>query len=1014
MSSLLSKSLANSPAGLQPEVLLNEWQNKWQRLDESLLPEARTFLESEGEEGKVVTGQESVSEQWKRVMLGSHFACDFCCAHPDRFWQMLSGGALFQSQSPDYFERSLKEQVSSVTTEAELKSILRINRQKEMFRIIWRDLNRLSHTEETCRDLSALADASIRVALFWLSEHQAQEFGGQPSWCPPGASQEQSMDLLVLGLGKLGGGELNLSSDIDLMFVYPEQGTLNTEKKTISYQEYFIRLGVKLIAALDQKTVDGFVFRVDMRLRPYGQSGALVMGFTALENYYHEQGREWERYAMIKARVVTGSGWAKLRLKTLISQFVYRRYIDYGVIESLRELKRMIHQDVLRRGLQNNVKLGDGGIREIEFIAQSYQLALGGRDPLFQERRLLIVLDLLASNKQLDLKVCEKLKTAYFFLRDVEHILQAIADQQTQQLPNDEKELSRVAYLMKEPSVDAFMDKLDKTRQLVKFHFDNVVADPIPADGVPDDVESSNEPSFLQQKELLVNFWNGQALTAWPDKDEACLKTLHELLDSFRRGHDVKKLKGIGQERLDRFMPLLLHTVLSHPKSETVMLRVLPLLESVVRRSVYLVLLTENPKALAQLVLLFEACPWIADLITQTPVLMDELLDDRSLYQPPDRGGLTNELQQQFIRVDNNDLEYVMDRLRQFVKGHCLRVAAAEVTEVLPLTKVSDYLTFIADVTLQSLLSICWQQMVEKHGVPTDELGPVAEPQMLIVGYGKLGGIELSYGSDLDLVLIHNAQSKFMTDGENPIDNQMFYTRLGQRFVHMLGVRTQAGVLYEVDLRLRPNGASGLMVATLNGFEKYQKQNAWTWEHQALVRARVVAGPEALSQSFAKIRAEVLSKNRDQAQLRKDVRDMREKMRVNLGTKDTKKAPELIKACAFDIKQDAGGIVDIEFMVQYGVLAWSHSNHQLLQYTDNIRLLEILSRLGLLPPSDCQLLRDAYIAYRSMVHRLALQKQPTQLDESALAESGFNAYRHEVRRIWDSLLGCSDDVEPKD
>ena len=745
-----------------------EWERKWLRITETLSkPFLETFL--------IASHHDEEIAHFQKIMLGSHFVFDWVCAQPEAFKELYQSGDLYRDYSLERYQHDLEAQIKSVETEDDLKRGLRRFRTREMVRVIWRDFNRLSQTMQTCRDLSDLADAAITVTLTWLNQYQAKLLG-QPKWFPIGSKEAVEMPLLVLGLGKLGGQELNLSSDIDLMFVYPEAGIIEESSKQLSHQEYYTRLGVKLIAALDQMTADGFVFRVDMRLRPYGQSGALVMNYQALENYYHEQGRDWERYAMIKSRVIVGGGWAKRRLKNIIRDFVYRRYMDYGVIEELRRLKKMINQDVRRRGLHNHVKLGEGGIREIEFIAQSYQLALGGRDSALQHRSLIKILTVLVDRLYLSQQDADALKQAYLFLRDTEHVLQGIADHQTQRLPEKEDELDRVAFLLGCSNQKAFLDLLDQYRQTVKEAFQLVVAEPEPntkesALLLNEEVNDNQNQPFNEQHVELQAFWMG-----YEQDDHRFERTIGSIdiehqaqikarLKAWQKSSVVKKLEGVGLDRLNRAMPVLLYFVFQRPDASVVLDRLLPFLDGIVRRSVYLAFLSEHPHAMSQLVGLFAASPWIAELLTQTPALLDELIDTRVLYHPPDRGGLNNELQQQFLRIESVDLEYVMERLRHFVKSHYLRVAACEISQTLPLMHVSDYLTHIADVTLQSVLTLAWQQLVAKHGTPTDELGPVAEPQMIVVGYGKLGGLELSYGSDLDLVLIYEASPKFLTNG---------------------------------------------------------------------------------------------------------------------------------------------------------------------------------------------------------------------------------------------------------
>ncbi|RXT69400.1 bifunctional [glutamate--ammonia ligase]-adenylyl-L-tyrosine phosphorylase/[glutamate--ammonia-ligase] adenylyltransferase [Pseudomonas syringae] len=931
-----------------------------------------------------------------RVCAASDFVTEQVCRDPQMLLQLADSGELESSFSAGQLRGQIADALSSAASDDELGRNLRRQRARQQVRIIWRDLTRQANLIETCRDLSDMADASIDLAYQWLYPRHCQQFG-----TPTGRHSGQPQHMVILGMGKLGAVELNLSSDIDLIFGYPEGGETVGTKRALDNQEFFIRLGQRLIKALDPVTVDGFVFRVDMRLRPYGSSGALVLSFNALEQYYQDQGRDWERYAMIKARVVGGDQAAGAELLAMLRPFVYRRYLDFSAIEALRTMKQLIQQEVKRKGMAENIKLGAGGIREVEFIAQAFQLIHGGRDLSLQQRPLFKVLKTLEGQGYLPSAVTEELREGYEFLRYTEHAIQAIADRQTQMLPDNEQDQARVALIMGFADWAAFHERLMHWRGRVAWHFRQVIADP---DADPDDEQE-------EDGEVVVG---GEWLPLWEESqdEEAAGRQLLQAgfvdaekalknLASLRSSPNLRSMQRLSRERLDAFIPRLLAQAVEHEKPDLVLERVLPLVEAVARRSAYLVLLTENPDALRQLLTLCAASPWIAEQIARFPLLLDELLNEGRLFNPPLAPELKAELRERLIRIPEDDLEQQMEALRHFKLAHSLRVAASEISGSLPLMKVSDYLTWLAEAILDQVLALAWRYSVARHGTPLRPDGTLCDPGFVIVGYGKVGGIELGHGSDLDLVFIHDGDLEAETDGAKPIDTAQFFTRLGQRVIHLLTTQTNSGQLYDVDMRLRPSGASGLLVSSVGAFARYQANEAWTWEHQALVRARVMAGSRDVGEQFEKVRADVLGRERDLDKLRAEVSEMRAKMRDNLGTRVTaagRAANAFEAAVPFDLKQDAGGIVDIEFMVQYAALAWSREHPALLQYTDNIRILEGLEEAGLLPDTDAGLLREAYKAYRSAAHRQALQKQA-----GVVSGDQFHAQRREVMRIWTQM-----------
>jgi len=929
--------------------------------------------------------------QFARVTAASDFVIEQSVRDPLMLLDLVRSGELDRCFAPGELCAQIAAAVSAAETDDQLGRALRRQRARHQVRIIWRDLTRQADLVQTCRDLSDMADASIDQAYQWLYSRHCQQFG-----VPTGRRSGQPQQMVVLGMGKLGAVELNLSSDIDLIFAYPEGGETVGVKRPLDNQEFFIRLGQRLIKALDPMTVDGFVFRVDMRLRPYGSAGALVLSFNALEQYYQDQGRDWERYAMIKSRVVAGDQVAGAQLQEMLRPFVYRRYLDFSAIEALRTMKQLIQQEVRRKGMADNIKLGSGGIREVEFIAQAFQLIHGGRDLSLQQRPLLKVLSTLEGQGYLPPAVISELREGYEFLRYTEHAIQTIADRQTQMLPDGEQDQARIAFMLGFADWAAFHEQLMYWRGRIAWHFAQVIADP-DEDGV--------------ESEVVVG---GEWLPLWEEAqdEEAACRQLQEggftdapkalkALAGLRGSPQLRAMQRLGRERLDAFIPRLLAQAVEHANPDLVLERVLPLVEAVARRSAYLVLLTENPGALRRLLTLCAASPWIAEQITRFPLLLDELLNEGRLFKPPLAPELAAELRERLTRIPEDDLEQQMEALRHFKLAHRLRVAASEIAGSLPLMKVSDYLTWLAEAILEQVLALAWRQTVAKYGTPLRTDGTLCDPGFIIVGYGKVGGLELGHGSDLDLVFIHDGDPQAETDGPKPIDGAQFFTRLGQRIIHLLTAQTNSGQLYEVDMRLRPSGAAGLLVSSLGAFARYQENEAWTWEHQALVRARVLVGSEDVGRAFEQVRASILGKTRDLPTLRQEVSEMRAKMRDNLGSKSTAAgtAANAFEATApFDLKQDAGGIVDIEFMVQYAALAWSETHPPLLRWTDNIRILEELEHEGLMPAEDASLLREAYKAYRSAAHRQALQKDPGVIPGDQFADE-----RRQVMRIWREL-----------
>ncbi|MES9976773.1 MAG: bifunctional [glutamate--ammonia ligase]-adenylyl-L-tyrosine phosphorylase/[glutamate--ammonia-ligase] adenylyltransferase, partial [Candidatus Thiodiazotropha sp.] len=856
-----------------------QWQQWQQKLNEAGLP---------------IPQEAEFHHAALKVWEASDYVVQCALRYLELLPDLYRDGDLKRSLSEGEMSQRLALVLESVSDETGLSQTLREFRRRQMVRIIWRDLAGLAPLDETLEDLSALADSCIDRALQKLYAWFCDQMG------TPRNQEGEAQSLVVLGMGKLGARELNLSSDIDLIFAYPEGGQTDGVRQ-FTNEQFFIRLCQRLVQVLDNHTGDGFVFRVDTRLRPFGSVGPLAMSFAAMESYYGSQGREWERYAMIKARVVAGDSRAGDELMALLRPFVYRRYLDFGAIESLREMKQLISNELHKKGMEANIKLGPGGIREIEFIGQAFQLIRGGRDKELQIRPILLVLQCLQERGLLPEYAVQELSESYRYLRLVENRLQAWQDRQTHLLPADEVGRLRLSRSMGYACWDDFSSQLEHYRRRVQGHFDMVFAAP--------------QTSSDEETQPLTGVWHDsvdqeQAIEALRaagfSNSEQALRQLH----TFRGSHAYRRLSTKGRERLDQLMPLLLEAVGQSGWADDTLHRVTGLLEAIAQRTAYIALLVENPLVLSQLVKLTAVSPWVANMLTRHPILLDELLDPRRLYSPLKRAELNVELADQLARIDEDDLESQMELLRLFAQSNRLRVAAADIAEQIPLMVVSDYLTWTAESVIEQVIRLTYRELVRRHGRPPglarDETG------FAVVGYGKLGGIELGFGSDLDMVFLHGcADRNAFTDGEKPVSVDVFYARMAQRFIHIMTTRTPSGILYDVDMRLRPNGNSGMMVSSLETFETYQHNSAWTWEHQALVRARVVAGDKRINDRFEAIRRQVLGRQRDPARLQGEVVEMREKMRASLD----KSNPD-----QFDLKQGTGGIVDIEFMVQYTVL----------------------------------------------------------------------------------------------
>ena len=845
-------------------------------------------------------------------------------------------------------------QAQEIGDEDSLKRALRKLRKRVMVRIITRDLNGLADLQEVTLTVSHLAEVAVQFALqhhtAWLQAQYGQPIGES------GARQE----LIVVGMGKLGGYELNVSSDIDLIFAFEEDGATDGER-SLSNLEFFTRLGKKLIAAIDEVTADGYVFRVDMRLRPYGSEGALACSFAMLEEYYQNQGREWERYAWIKGRVIAGP---EQELADMLRPFVFRKYLDYGAFASMRDLKIQIQRDVNRRDMHDNIKLGRGGIREVEFIAQVFQLIRGGKDRSLQVRPTLQVLDLLKEKGLLPAPTVAELHAAYVFLRNLEHRLQYVEDAQTHDLPTTEEARSRIAQAMSYADWATLLPLLEAHRTKVDRHFREVFSDP-----------QDEEDAAAHSRETEIWLAEADEQQALQILQEAGYQDAGQTLrhiKSLYQGPRYKQLPELSRHRYDVLMPVVIAQSARQPNPDATLMRVGDLLDGICRRASYLALLAEYPDALRFLIKLASASPWLIQYLGQHPILLDELLDTRNLYAEPDFAAMREDLRQRLVDTEG-DVERQMDIMRDFKHAYTFRFAVKDVIGELVLVKLSDYLSELADMILELTLETVWANLKSRHR---------EQPKFAVIGYGKLGGKELGYASDLDII--------FLYEDDAPEASEV-YARYGIRISNWLGSLTSAGILYETDLALRPDGASGMLVSDINAFREYQLHKAWLWEHQALTRARYCAGDKSIGEKFEQIRIEVMRQPRDIAKLKQEVVAMREKML----------AAHPNHSEIFDLKHDRGGIIDVEFMVQYLVLAHAHQYAELTANSGNIALLMKLGELGLIDASLAADVAAAYRQYRSLQHALKLQGESKARVDAASVTQHMEA----VKKLWQELFG---------
>ena len=912
--------------------------------------------------------------EFRFVLALSEFVSNTIYSYPKECCQLIEQGALddpsFHIEPASY----VKEYVDDKLSDFDLKRRLRVLRRIHYMAIAWRDLCGFADINEVFEKLSSLAEAVVLRLLEVVRSQLKKVYGDAFD------SDGSPLPLLVIGMGKLGGRELNFSSDIDLIFTYPMEGE-TSGPRVVTFREFFSKIVQRMANFLSDITSDTFCYRIDLRLRPFGDAGAIVNSFDALQVYYETQGRTWERYALVKGRILGQSeeldSYAA-ELTSMLRPFVYRRYLDYGAIQSLRKLKHLIESEVRRRCLNNNFKLGKGGIREIEFISQAFALMRGGRYTELREESLRKSLKNIISLDLIPREICEKLDESYVYLRRLENIIQEISDKQTQNLPDNSKDMARVVAAMNYDSEEHFRADLDEVMQFVHEEFKKVVAD-----------EEDSEEDYKN-----FDLWEADS-----DLEEMCAELEPHMANKENTrdmAGDIITLKTslarmpvgpVGRETLLELMPKVIYLIAKEQQSAALFKRMSGLIEKIALRTPYIQLLRDKNEVLERFIELLKENHFASELITSHPILLDELFIPQYFTKPPSPDEFLSMLQEQLLRIDRDDLEAVMEELRLFKKIMVFRIALSDKAGKLPLMKISDALTWLAEALIKELIVIAWELNVQKYGEP--EGRSVNDPGIAVIGYGKLGGIELGYKSDLDMVFLKRAGDG-VTNGENGVPESIFYQRLVQRIMHLATTTTVGGILYDLDMRLRPDGDTGVLISDTDSFDLYQKGRAWTWEHQALVRARPIAGSADIIEKFNQIREEVIRAEKDDKKLKEDVVGMREKMRSHLDRSSDK---------LYDIKHGVGGMIDIEFISQYLLLKYAPIYPQMKLWSDNVRILEECSNLGIVDKSITDELIAAYIDIRQVYHELSLADLPRLI---SVADRIPATYR--VEEIWKKIF----------
>ena len=913
-----------------------------------------------------------------RVLACSPFAARSFTRKPVILKDLLAGDRLARPLHEGELTQLAGEALAECRQEPSFMRELRWFRHREMCRVLWRDLNGLSSLEESLAELTGLADACILSALEFARTNVAARHG------LPRTADDRPSEMAVIGMGKLGGGELNFSSDIDLIFIYSEEGRTGGPVE-IDALRFHTLVCQQLIRVLNQRTVDSFVYRVDTRLRPFGNSGPLVIKTSSLENYLARSARDWERYAWVKARVINSCEMSAALYEEVMRPFVYRRYLDYSVFESLRDMKGMIEREALRKDKANDIKLGSGGIREIEFITQSLQLVRGGANPDLRGRSLRGMLARLGERGFLGPGTSGELDRSYCFLRRLENRLQGMDDRQTQTLPDGEENRTRLAFAMGHADWSGLADKTESHREAVARHFSTIV---FRQDDLPE--AEAGPPGDL------AALWAGDTEKAAEVLKAYGFADPQVALDSMQAVHqasDYARMDQTGRKRLDMLIPRLIEAAAKEPEPGLTLARTLKVIASIARRSAYLALLYENGPARDRLVHVCGLGETLAKQLCSIPALVDELLDARITRQVMDLEQLEEELDFRLVRTANESEELRLAAISEFKQAAAFRVGVLDLAGGLPLMRVSDLLTGIAELVIDRSLEHVWEELAEQYGSPGYTVDGKRSPAgFAVIAYGKLAGLEMGYGSDLDLVFVYDAQGEDqVTDGPASIANPDFFFRVARRVISVLTTRSITGRMYEVDTRLRPSGRSGMLVSSLQAFGKYQRESAWTWEHQALLRSRAIAGAAHVREAFEKLRRRILRESVRRDDLRSQVIEMRGRMLAE--------APRVGKG-RFDIKHARGGLQDIEFIVQYLVLNHAHEHADLASWPDNVRQLEALARHEVLAPEDADALKRCYLEYREILHHRALAERPPHTTAGEVAERAET-----VSGLWQRYLG---------
>jgi glutamate-ammonia-ligase adenylyltransferase len=823
--------------------------------------------------------------------------------------------------------------------------------------------------EQVYARTSWVARQSAEIALAAASEELSGRHGAPR--CRDGSPQ----GLQVFALGKLGGIELNFSSDIDLVFAYAEAGQTDGPRP-LDHDQYFQRLGQRLIQLLGEVGAEGFAYRVDMRLRPFGKAGRLALSAAAMEQYYQRDGRDWERYAWIKARPLAGDSKGSAELLQTLRPFIYRRYLDYTAFEGLREMKALIDAEVQRRDLAGHVKLGPGGIREIEFIVQLQQMIRGGREPALRSAALLPALDALQRAGHVEVEVAQRLRAAYRFLRRLENRLQMLRDEQVHELPEDAFSRARLAIGLGFADWSALSEALEHHRSVVRDEFARVF--------VARERRAGRSDSALRQYWLQIE--SGAQPVALGEVGFERAETLHVLLGQLARHSASGAMSARSRDRLDRLMPEVLTAAAATERADRTLERLVDLLQSVLRRPAYLALLDEQPAALRRLVQVMASSALLAERVSLHPILLDDLLDARSGSGSADPEHLRAELDA-IRRRSGGDTEIALQALNELKQSLAFRVGLATLFRQQPAPESAADLAQLAQALIETLLPMAIADLAPAHGVLP---GRAEDAGLAVVGYGSLGGEELGFGSDLDLVFLYDADATGSSDGPRPLEATRYQLRVVQKLLALLSTLTAAGRLYEVDLRLRPDGAKGLLLTSLQSFALYQRERAWTWEHQALVRARAVAGARSIVRRFEAIRTDVLQRSRDPGALHRDVSAMRSRMRGEL---------DRGRGALFDLKQGEGGLVDLEFALQAAVLQHAGDQPGLQERRSTPALIEALRRAALIEPA----LADEVAAAHALLLQRALDCTLDARPRLVMLDPPLDAARHAVQALWETL-----------